>query len=176
MRAPETAPPPAAEDDPQAAARDAAQRFDSRVHAAAARVTGGLSPVALALAWTDWALHLATQPAQAVRLALRAQQGVLDWWGETLGQVPPDRDDPRFRHPAWQAWPWAPMARACHAADDWWQDATELRGMSAHHAEMSSLLRAPVAGHAVAGQLPAWPTPRCMAARCQRRATTWWRA
>ena len=140
MRAPDPAPPsadPADPADPQAAAREAAQRLDSRYHAAAARLTGGLSPVALALAWTDWALHLATQPAQAARLALRAQQGVLDWWGETLGQVPPDRDDPRFRHPAWQAWPWAPVAHACHAAEDWWQDATHLRGMSRHHAEMA---------------------------------------
>ena len=127
----------AAPADPQAAARDAAQRFDSRYHAAAARLTGGLSPVALALAYTDWALHLATQPAQATRLALRAQQGVLHWWGETLGQVPPDRADPRFRHPAWQAWPWAPLVHAYHEAEDWWGDATHLRGMSQHHAEMT---------------------------------------
>jgi polyhydroxyalkanoate synthase subunit PhaC len=133
--APQTAPTP--NPDPQAAARDAAQRFDSRVHAAAARLTGGLSPIALALAYTDWALHLATQPAQATRLAARAQEGALRWLGETLGRVPPNGDDPRFAHPAWQQWPWAPVVHAYHAAEDWWADATHLRGMTPHHAEMT---------------------------------------
>jgi len=123
--------------DDEAAARRAAERFDGRVHAAAAKLGGGLSPIALALAFTDWALHLATQPAQATRLALRAQQSALGLWGQALGGAEPAHDDARFAHPAWRAWPWAPVVNAVHAAEDWWADATHLRGMTAHHGEMT---------------------------------------
>jgi polyhydroxyalkanoate synthase len=120
-----------------ARAREAAQQFDSRFHAAAAKLSGGLSPVALALAYVDWAMHLASQPAQAARLAATAQQGALKWWGETLGHAHPDDADPRFAAPAWRSWPWAPVANAYHAAEAWWGDATSLRGMSGHHQEMT---------------------------------------
>jgi polyhydroxyalkanoate synthase subunit PhaC len=126
-----------AETDPDQHARAAAQLFDSRLHAAAAPLSGGLSPIALSLAYVDWALHLATQPAQAARLAASAQAGALRWWGETLGRAPVDGADARFADPAWQAWPWAPVVNAYHAAERWWGDATALRGMSAHHQEMT---------------------------------------
>ncbi|MGM9513477.1 poly-beta-hydroxybutyrate polymerase N-terminal domain-containing protein [Roseateles sp. DB2] len=57
-----------AELSPDAAARHAAQRLDALWQAGLARSCGGLSPVAMALAVTDWALHLSTQPAQAALL------------------------------------------------------------------------------------------------------------
>ena len=125
------------EPDPQQQAREAAERLDGRLHAAGARFSGGLSPIALALAYTDWALHLATQPAQAWRLAARAQAAGLQWLGETLGHAPPGNGDARFAHPAWRRWPYAPVVHAYRAAEDWWNDASHLRGMSAHHAEMT---------------------------------------
>ena len=55
-------------------ARRTATQFDSRLHAALAKASSGLSPISLALAGLDWALHLASQPAQATRLATAAQQ------------------------------------------------------------------------------------------------------
>jgi polyhydroxyalkanoate synthase len=134
MRAPESAQHPV---DHAAEARAAAERFDARLHAATARLTSGLSPIALSLAYADWALHLATQPAQAARLAMRAQEGALRWWGETLGRVPPNGDDARFAAPVWHQWPWAPVVHAYHAAEDWWRDATQLRGMTTHHQDMT---------------------------------------
>ncbi len=121
-------------DDP---AQAAAQAFDSRFHAAMAPLFGGLSPIALALATTDWALHLATQPAQSARLWASAWQGALQWWGQTLGRAPLAGGDPRYRDPAWQQWPWAPVVNASHAAEAWWGDATALRGMSPHHQDMT---------------------------------------
>jgi len=126
--------------DPDQTAQAAAQAFDSRLHAAVAPLWGGLSPISLALAATDWALHLATQPAQAARLAASAQQGALQWWGQTLGREPLETPDPRFRDAAWQAWPWAPVVNAYQAAERWWGDATALRGMTPHHQEMTRFL------------------------------------
>ena len=57
-----------------ARARGAAADFDSALHAAVMRHATGLSPISLALAQADWLLHLATQPAQSLRLAMAAQR------------------------------------------------------------------------------------------------------
>ena len=123
--------------DDDARARLAALQFDSRFHAAAAKLSGGLSPIALALAYVDWALHLVSQPAQSLRLAARAQQGALTWWGQTLGHDGSATPDPRFAAPPWQTWPWPPVVQAYQAAESWWSDATALRGMTAHHQDMT---------------------------------------
>jgi polyhydroxyalkanoate synthase len=118
----------------------AAQALDASFHAAAARLTSGLSPISLALAAIDWGLHLASQPGQAARLALQAQQGVLQWWVDTLTQqpLPPAlAEDHRFAAAPWHQWPYAPLARAFAGAERWWQQATALRGMTPHHQEMA---------------------------------------
>jgi polyhydroxyalkanoate synthase subunit PhaC len=126
---------------PEDAARDAASLFDSRLHAAVAPLSAGLSPIALSLAFADWALHLATQPAQVQRLALRAQQDALLSLAGAMGETPQtEQDDPRFRAAAWRAWPYAPVVNAYHAAERWWADATHLRGMSPHHRDMTAFL------------------------------------
>ena len=84
--------------DADAHARLAAQIFDRGFHAVAARFSGGLSRISLSLAYTDWALHMATQPANAGRLALAAQRGALQWWSECLagGCVANIEGDARF--------------------------------------------------------------------------------
>jgi polyhydroxyalkanoate synthase subunit PhaC len=121
--------------------REAAQAIDGAFHAAVAPLTGGLSPISLALAMTDWSLHLATQPAQTTRLALAAQRGAAAWWLATLTQrgngAPSEGEDLRFSAPAWHAWPYAPLVSAYLGAEAWWRDATELRGMTAHHRDMT---------------------------------------
>ena len=50
------------------------QRLDRLLHTSAAPLTGGLSPVALALAWADWAWHLAVSPGRQMDLAATAAQ------------------------------------------------------------------------------------------------------
>ncbi len=125
---------PAVEPD---AARLAAQQFDSRLHALMARWGGGLSPISLALAYTDWAMHLATQPAEVSRLALLAQQQAQDCWAQTLGQAPPGRGDPRFAHEGWRVWPWSLLANSHGAARSWWNEAATVHGMTAHHQEVT---------------------------------------
>ncbi|MCC9596293.1 MULTISPECIES: alpha/beta hydrolase [unclassified Rubrivivax] len=114
----------------------AARRLDSHFHAAVAPAFSGLSPISLALAWQDWALHLATQPATALALVARAQQSWLQAWGEMLGHAEPGNGDARFAAPAWKHWPWAPVVHGWHATERWWQDATDLRGVDPHHREV----------------------------------------
>ena len=72
---------------------------------AAAPLTGGLSPVSLSLAWADWAWHLGVSPGRQMELAaLAAQLGAdtLQGNGNPAGAAD---EDPRFRHPDWEAWP-----------------------------------------------------------------------
>jgi polyhydroxyalkanoate synthase len=128
------------QDDPETRRRELAAALDGALHAAVAPLTGGLSPISLLLAQTDWALHLATQPAQSLRLATDAQRDLLELCTGSRGnpQPPPSptSEDLRFSHPAWQQWPYATWVQAYRAAEAWWKDATALRGMTAHHQEL----------------------------------------
>jgi polyhydroxyalkanoate synthase len=118
------------------------QRLDRLFHAATVDATGGLSPVSLALAWADWAWHLAVSPGRQMELAARAAQAAGDTWRELAGQLPSPAageadDDPRFRHPAWAAWPFNALRAGFRNAEAFWRDASCSPGMSAHHKEMS---------------------------------------
>ncbi len=121
--------------------RELAASLDGALHAAVAPWTGGLSPISLLLAYTDWALHLATQPAQALRLAVDAQRALIGLGASSLApvppQLPPSGEDLRFSHPGWQQPPYAGWVQAYRAAETWWKDATALRGMNAHHVELA---------------------------------------
>ena len=121
------------EDDREAQARAAAQAFDGSLNATISRLSAGLSPISLALAWTDWALHLATQPAQAAQLVQQAQRGALRSWSAALGTERVGDGDARFADPGWQTWPWRPWVDTYRAAESWWRDAADLRGMTDHH-------------------------------------------
>ncbi len=126
--------------DTEARSRAAADALDARLHALLAPLSAGLSPISLALSWADWALHLVAQPAQSARLALAAERAAIDAWVANLTQQGDGLargEDLRFGHPAWQRWPWAPVARAYLDAEAWWRQATTLRGMSRHHQDMA---------------------------------------
>jgi len=143
-RAPAPAPacpiaPPAEE------ARARAEALDGLLHAQAAELWGGLSPITLALAATDWALHLATQPAQTSRLVSEALGMATHSARAALTQSHLPRgaserpDDQRFQADAWQAWPYAWIVRNYLDAERWWRDATHLRGMTAHHRDVVAM-------------------------------------
>ena len=128
----------ASDNTPDPLARDAAAAFDGAFHAAVAPLTGGLSPISLLLAWTDWSLHLLTQPAQSTRLALQAQQMLMEGLSRARTATPaPATEDLRFSHPGWAQWPFAPMVQAYLSAEAWWIKASALRGMSPHHQDMT---------------------------------------
>ena len=58
---------------------------DRLTRAYAARATFGISPAALALAFGDWALHLAASPGKLVELQRKAARKLLrygTWWAQ----------------------------------------------------------------------------------------------
>jgi polyhydroxyalkanoate synthase subunit PhaC len=114
------------------------ERLDRELHATALPLTGGLSPVSLALAYADWAWHLGVSPGRQMDLAALAMQ-----LGQDTLRGADDQpsgaadDDPRFRHEAWAAWPFNVMRSGFRNVETWWREAARLPGMSRHHAELT---------------------------------------
>lgn len=116
------------------------QRLDRLTHAAVAPLTGGLSPVSMALAMADWAWHLGVSPGRQMELAaLAARLGkdTLAGDGGTAEEAGSADDDPRFRHEAWAAWPFSQMRTGFRNAEAFWREASHVPGMTAHHADMT---------------------------------------
>ncbi len=103
--------------------------FDRTLHAALARVTGGLSPASLILAWTDWAMHLAGQPGRRLELTRQIGSDYAALMRQAIGlpaeTVMPDPGDHRFRDPGWQRGPASFAAQAFLRAERFWDLATK---------------------------------------------------
>ena len=69
--------------------------LDRLLHAAWGRFGGGMSPAALMLAWSDWAVHFATQPGRGAGLALH----------QALPLASPQEPAARLAAHEWAAWP-----------------------------------------------------------------------
>lgn len=108
--------------------------IDEAFHAGVARLTVGLSPAALAVAWMDWGIHLAFSPgkraevtAKAVRKGERLAGFVLRsvlQKGDAKPCIVPLPQDRRFDDTAWRHWPFSLYARSFLLAQQWWHNAT----------------------------------------------------
>jgi polyhydroxyalkanoate synthase len=114
---------------------------DRAFHAMVARLTGGISPVALSLAYIDWALHLAAAPQRRLEIAqdgLRSAATFLEtvFHYFSFGQEPwrlikPQPQDRRFAKPEWESQPFNLLAQAFLLKEQWWQYATTgVRGVA----------------------------------------------
>ncbi len=121
--------------------------LDRSFHAATARLTGGLSPAALALAFLDWGVHLALSPGKWVQLhhkawrkwaRLMAFAAQLAVRGRAAGLcIAPLPQDHRFDAPAWGAAPFVLLHQAFLLQQQWWHVATtDVRGVSPAHGAM----------------------------------------
>src|SRR3954454_15802616 len=92
--------------------------LDRAVHAMLARFTGGISPVALSLAWLDWSSHLAAAPEHQMRMSrnvLGDSGRFLQAVAHATSQKPwsviePRERDRRFKDPQWEAAPFNLLA------------------------------------------------------------------
>jgi polyhydroxyalkanoate synthase subunit PhaC len=115
------------------------QRLDRLLHASAAPITRSLSPVSMALAWADWAWHLALSPGRQMELAALAAQLGQDSLRVAAGAAAPEEpagqadDDPRFRHDAWAQWPFSAIRHGFRNQEAFWREASHMPGMTAHH-------------------------------------------
>ena len=121
-----------------------AYRFDRAFHATLAPLTGGISPVALSLAYIDWASHLAAAPQRQMAIAQDALQNTNKFLGTALhyfstGQQPwslikPQPQDRRFSEPEWERTPFNLVAQAFLLNERWWHNATTgVRGVASRN-------------------------------------------
>ncbi len=130
--------------------REASGNLDRSIHAAMARATLGISPASLALAYLDWAVHLAVSPGKWLRLAENGARQLTQFanyspqacLGTTSTPCIEAADhDKRFNEEAWQRWPFNVYSQAFLLQQQWWQHATTgIAGVSAHDEQVVSFV------------------------------------
>jgi polyhydroxyalkanoate synthase len=118
---------------------------DRLLHANMGKLTGGLSPASIASAWLDWATHLAASPskqAEIVEMAVRQWERL----GHMLAHLPGDNcercieplpQDPRFRDPAWNQFPFSVIHQSFLLGQQWASIAARgVRGTTKHHEQV----------------------------------------
>ncbi len=124
--------------------RQSTQCLDRVVHAAIAHLNRGLSPAALAVAYFDWAAHLAFSPGRQAHLVSKAASKWTRMVGHTF-QIAANRDgcepcieplpqDKRFTDAAWQLWPYNLVYQGFLLHQQWWHNATTgISGVTKQH-------------------------------------------
>jgi polyhydroxyalkanoate synthase subunit PhaC len=118
---------------------------DRALHAMFASLTGGVSPVALSLAYLDWAVHLAVAPQRRMEIAQEAVDNARRFLESaqhffSAGQGPwalvrPQPQDRRFEKPEWENPPFNLFAQGFLLTEQWWHDATTgVRGVAPQNA------------------------------------------
>ena len=120
--------------------------WDRLLHATLGRMTGGISPTALQLAFFDWAGHLALNPGRQSALqekALRKALRLAAYSGHCLAGdeegrcIEPLPNDHRFDAPEWERWPFSFIHQAFLLQQQWWHVATAgVPGVDPHHEEV----------------------------------------
>ncbi len=121
-----------------------AETLDRALHASLARLTGGLSPAALAAAYWDWAIHLAASPGKQLQLTEKALQKALSFnqyatlqaWRspEARPCIEPLPQDKRFMHESWRQWPYNLLYQGFLFNQQLWHSAsTDVGGVTKQH-------------------------------------------
>ena len=99
--------------------------LDGLIHAAQGRASGGLSPVALGLAFFDWGVHWANAPFRRAELAASALDKARRFGDAMIGRtaIEPPPGDHRFEDPAWSRPPFNLYAQAFLLTEEWWAEA-----------------------------------------------------
>ena len=114
---------------------------DRALHAMLAHLSGGISPAALLLAYTDWLSHLAASPQRQIEIAQKALVDAKRFSEASRrffspGQGPwslikPQPQDKRFGRQEWEQPPFNLMAQAFLLGEQWWHNATTgVRGVA----------------------------------------------
>jgi polyhydroxyalkanoate synthase len=113
--------------------------LDMRLHSSIAKMTGGISPIGMTLAYLDWFLHLAAAPGKQAALWAETAQAALT--AKPLIAAGEDAaaksGDTRFTDAAWANWPFNLFAQSFVQTQQFWEKATTgVRGVEPHHAHI----------------------------------------
>ncbi|MGD8428895.1 MAG: alpha/beta fold hydrolase [Ectothiorhodospiraceae bacterium] len=127
-----------------------AHPVDRLLHAAVGSATRSVSPASLALAYTDWALHLSMHPGKQTQLTEKALRKALRLGvyasrcmthGSAEPCISPLANDNRFDDPAWQRMPYSLIYQSFLLTQQWWHNATTgVRGVDPHHEEVMNFV------------------------------------
>jgi len=119
---------------------------DRMAHASLGKLTGGVSPIAIMQAFSDWAWHLGISPGKQAQLAEEMGRELGRLWGflprsTDAANCPPCieplPDDDRFEGEAWQQWPYNVFSQSFLLTQRWWRKATEgVDGVDPHHEDV----------------------------------------
>ncbi|WP_084143466.1 PHA/PHB synthase family protein [Methylocapsa acidiphila] len=124
----------------------AASLIDHAVHGLMARVTNGLSPMALGKAFSDWGVHLALSPGKQMQLVGKAIRKSVRFGlvastsfptrCSSLG-IDPLPQDRRFAAEDWNVWPYNLLSQGFLLQQQWWHNATTgIAGVKKQHEEV----------------------------------------
>ncbi|MBK7655598.1 MAG: polyhydroxyalkanoic acid synthase [Betaproteobacteria bacterium] len=124
----------------------AGKSLDALIHSKLAKMSGGMSPISLSLAYADWAMHLAASPERQLKLAQEAAKFSYQVFAASLSGKPHGaadaptvvEKDGRFKDEGWNQWPFNTLKDSFKASEKWWGDATQVEGVSRHHQHMMS--------------------------------------
>jgi polyhydroxyalkanoate synthase len=132
--------------------------FDRNLHAAEARLTGGLAPSALIGAMMDWAAHMADQPGRRAAMANQAVQDMAALWKSSCNAAPaisPAPGDRRFEHPAWKSFPFSAIEQGFLLNERWWNLATTgITGVARSHERIVNFMARQILDMASPSNIP----------------------
>lgn len=123
-----------------------ADSVDEIAHTNIARLTGGLSPVALLGAYFDWLSHLSFSPGKQMRLVNQAVRSVAALSSTASSEQPgpgtqPAPQDKRFIDEGWNTWPFNVLHQGFLLQEQWWQQATgDVEGVTRQHQDVVSFV------------------------------------
>ncbi len=150
---------------------ESTRTIDRLAHVWLGRVTLGMSPASLLLAYSDWALHFGFNPGKHAELVRNAAEksfrfGVYALQAAANPETPPFIDplpqDRRFRDPGWRAWPFNVVHQGFLLTEQWWHYATTgVRGVSRRHENMVSFSARQVLDMCAPSNFP-WTNPEVL--------------
>jgi len=164
--------------------------IDRLLRAGQGRLTYGLSPPALALAWADWALHLANAPGKRAELVQKAVRKAVRLWLYSLRSagaadyppcIEPLPQDRRFDAPEWRTWPFNLIHQSFLLTQQLWHNATtDVPGVSRHHTDVVEFASRQLLDLVAPSNFP-WSNPTVLNASLKagglnfvHGATAWW--
>lgn len=121
--------------------------LDRALHAFLGKFTAGISPAALALAYFDWATHVAIYPGKQVELAKKAwhklftlQLHQVTHFLKADEEYIALRQDKRFASEGWKNWPFNLYAGSFLTIEEWWQEVARIRGITRHHEDINGFM------------------------------------
>ncbi len=126
--------------------------IDRLIHAAEGKITAGISPTSMQLAYMDWAIHLANSPGKQGELVKKALKKNARFWNyavkrlTALGKadddcfcIEPLPQDKRFSSDGWKTLPFSFYAQSFLLTQQWWYNAINgVHGVSKHHEDVVS--------------------------------------